>query len=67
MKLHIEDRSQGLEKVWNKLRSVIESNIRQNIMFGEDVDNEQLNLVIQSDGIYHRNEYGLFRESINNN
>jgi len=36
-------------------------------MFGEDVDNEQLNLVIQSDGIYHRNEYGLFRESINNN
>ena len=64
MKLHIEDRSQGLEEVWNKLKSVIESNIRQNIMFG---DNEQLNLVIQSDGIYHRNKYGLFRESINNN
>ena len=40
MKLHIEGRSQGLEEVWNELRSVVESNMRQNIIFG---DNEQLN------------------------
>jgi len=43
IKLYIKGRSQGLEEVWNELRSVVKSNMRQNIMFGEDVDNEQLN------------------------
>ena len=41
--------------------------MRQDIMFGEDVDHKQFSQVIQSNSVYCWNKYGLFGELLNNN
>ena len=41
MKSYIKNKSQELEEVWNKLGSVVRSDVSWNTIFGEDVDNKQ--------------------------
>jgi len=46
---------------------MIGSDMRQDTMFGKDVDHKQFSQVIQSDGVYCWNKYGLFGELLNDN
>ena len=46
IKLHIKSEFQKLEKIRDKLRFIVKSNVRWNTMFRKDIDDEQLSQII---------------------
>ena len=53
IKLCIESSFQELEEVWDKLRSMIESDMEWNIMFGENMNYKQFSQIMQGNDIYY--------------
>jgi hypothetical protein len=64
MQFHIQGLSERTEETRHKFRTLVRGDMRQNSMFGEDMDNEKFGQLGRGDSIMSQNEESLLSETV---